>query len=104
MLILPAGVALSPGKFVATRDAIALRDAYEAMLLRRITPRSIGFDRYGGLVVTLHDGMRLLLGQEGDLVQKLTLVDAILAQVVRGQRRITAIDVRAPSTPVVVYR
>jgi cell division protein FtsQ len=104
VLILPAGLALWPGKFVATRDAIVLRDAYEAMLPRRITPRSLGFDRYGGLIVTLHDGMRLLLGQEGDLVQKLTLVDAILTQVVRGQRRVTTIDVRAPATPVVVYR
>jgi cell division protein FtsQ len=104
VLIVPAGLALWPGKFVTTRDAITLRDAYEAMLLRRITPSSLAFDRYGGLVVTLHDGLRVLLGQEGDLVQKLTLVEAILAQVVRAQRRITTIDVRAPSTPVVVYR
>jgi cell division protein FtsQ len=104
VLIVPAGLALWPGKFVTTRDAITLRDAYEAMLLRRITPSSLGYDRYGGLVVTLHDGLRVLLGQDGDLVQKLTLVEAILAQVVRAQRRITTIDVRAPSTPVVVYR
>jgi DNA-binding transcriptional regulator YdaS (Cro superfamily) len=45
-----------------------------------------------------------LLGPQSDLAQKLTLVDAILAQVVHGQRRIAAIDVRAPGTPVVVYR
>ncbi len=48
--------------------------------------------------------MRVLIGQESDLGQKLTLVDAILAQVVRGQRRVAAIDVRAPAAPVVVYR
>lgn len=103
-LILLQQRALRPGEFVATRDAIELRDACEAMSARRIVPRSLTFDRYGGLVVTLRDGLRLLIGQESDLAQKLTLVDAILAQVVRGQRRVAAIDVRAPAAPVVVYR
>ncbi len=103
-LILKAAVTQRPGEFVVTRDAIELRDACEAMSARRITPRSLALDRYGGLVVTLRDGLRLLIGQESDLGEKLTLVDAILAQVVRGQRRVAAIDVRAPAAPVVVYR
>ncbi len=81
---------------------IELRDACEAMSARRITPRALAFDRYGGLVVTLRDGLRVLFGQESDLGEKVTLVDAILAQVVHGQRRVAAIDVRAPAAPVVV--
>jgi len=103
-LIVPPGLSLRPGTFAVTRDAVELRDAYEAMAARRIVPRSLALDRYGGLVVTLRDGLRVLIGQESDLGQKLTLVDAILAQVVRGQRRVAAIDVRAPAAPVVVYR
>jgi cell division protein FtsQ len=104
VLILRPDLELRPGAFALTRDAVELRDACEAMAARQIAPRSIAFDRYGGLVVTLRDGLRLLIGQESDLGQKLTLVDAILAQVVRGQRRVAAIDVRAPAAPVIVYR
>jgi cell division protein FtsQ len=104
VLVLPPGLWLQPGTFAATRDAEELRDAYEEMSARQIAPRALAFDRYGGLVVTLHDGLRVLFGQEDDLGQKLTLVDAILAQVVRGQRRVAAIDVRAPAAPVIVYR
>jgi cell division protein FtsQ len=103
-LVVRPGLALEPGNFVATREGAELRDAYDAIAARRIEPRELAFDRYGGLVVTMHDGMRLLFGQDNDLGQKLTLVDAILAQVVRGQRRVAAIDVRAPAAPVVVYR
>jgi cell division protein FtsQ len=103
-LIVRPGLTLRPGAFVVTHDAAELRDAYEAMGARQIVPRSIALDRYGGLVVTLRDGLHVLIGQESDLGQKLTLVDAILAQVVRGQRRVAAIDVRAPAAPVVVYR
>lgn len=104
VFILQPGVELSAGGFVLRRDAATLRDAYDAMAARQIEPLAVSFDRYGGLVITLHGGVRLLLGQEKDLAQKVTLVDAILAQVVRGQRRVAAIDVRAPGTPVVVYR
>jgi cell division protein FtsQ len=103
-LIVRPDLGLRPGEFVVTHDAVELRGAYEAMAARRIVPRSLALDRYGGLVVTLRDGLRVLIGQESDLGQKLTLVDAILAQVVRGQRRVAAIDVRAPSAPVIVYR
>jgi cell division septal protein FtsQ len=104
VLIVPPGLVLLPGNFVTTHGATTLRDTYQVLLLRGIAPRSLAFDRYGGLVITLPDGLRILLGQEGDLAQKLSLVDAILRQVVHGQRRVTTIDVRAPATPVVVYR
>lgn len=103
-LIVRPDLALRPGAFVVTHDTAELRDACEAMAARQIVPRSLALDRYGGLVVTLRDGLRVLIGQQNDLGQKLTLVDAILAQVVRGQRRVAAIDVRAPSAPVIVYR
>ena len=102
--VLPSGLGLRPGMFLARRDAERLRDAYDAMAARHIEPLALGFDRYGGLVISLRGGVRLLLGQENELAQKVTLVDAILTQVVKGQRRVAAIDVRAPGTPVVVYR
>lgn len=95
---------LAPGTFATSGAAVALRTAYDAMKARRMAPLELAFDRFGGLVVTLPGGLRLLLGGEGDLDQKLALAQAILAQVVRGQRRIAALDLRAPATPVLVYR
>lgn len=103
LFIVRSGLVLVPGAFVTAREAITLRDAYDAMAARRIAPVALRLDRFGGLVVRLHSGLELLLG-EGELSQKLSLVDAILAQVVREPRRVAAIDVRAPGTPVVVYR
>jgi cell division protein FtsQ len=104
VLVVAPGLDLLPGEFVRTRPAVELRDAYETMSARRIVPVEVGFDRFGGLVVTMDGGLRLLLGGQSDLGQKLTLADAILSQVVGSQRRVAAIDLRAPATPVLVYR
>ncbi len=104
VLVLQPGVGFTPGEYVRTRDAIALRDAYEALAARQIVPVELGFDRFGGLVATMRGGLRLLLGGTNDLDRKLTLANAILAQVVGRQRRVAAIDLRAPSAPVLVYR
>lgn len=94
----------APGGYVRTRDAIELRDCYLAIAARQIVPRELRFDRFGGLVVTLRGGVRLLLGAQNDLGPKLTLADAILSQVGDRQRRVAAIDLRAPAAPVVEYR
>lgn len=98
------GFAVSDGQFVTARDALALRDAYDAIAAKRLTVAALTLDPYGGLIVTLQGGLRVLLGQQTELPQKLALVEAILTQVVRTQRRVAAIDVRAPGTPVIVYR
>jgi cell division protein FtsQ len=98
------GIALTPGTFVRSSEADALRAAYETMTSRRMTPVQLGFDGYGGLVVTMHGGLRLMLGSQSDLPRKLTLAEAILAQIVTRRRRVAAIDLRAPTAPVLVYR
>jgi cell division protein FtsQ len=103
-LVLQPGFEVSDGQFVTARDALALRDAYDAIAGKRITVAALTLDPYGGLVATLQGGLRVLLGQQTELPQKLALVEAILTQVVRTQRRVAAIDVRAPGTPVIVYR
>jgi len=104
VFVVAPGPLLDDGTFVKARDAIALRDAYDAVAAAKIVPAQLEFDRFGGLVVTLRNGLRLLLGSEKDLAQKLALVDPILSQVVGKQRRVAAIDLRAPATPVIVYR
>lgn len=92
------------GAFVTSPHAVSLRDDYEALLAARVVPASLGFDKFGGLVATMSDGTEILLGDDTDLNAKLRLIDPILAQVVRSQRRVAAVDLRAPSTPVLVYK
>jgi cell division septal protein FtsQ len=104
VLAVTPGLALVPGRFVTSRDALALRDAYETMNAKGIAPKSLAMDKYGDLVATLPNDLRLLLGAPEGLSEKAALTSAILAQVVRGQRRVSAIDLRAPATPVIVYR
>jgi hypothetical protein len=69
-----------------------------------MTPVELALDRYGGLVVTVHGGLRLMLGDQSDMERKLTLAGEILKQIVTRRGRVAAIDLRAPSAPVLVYR
>lgn len=93
-----------PGAFVTTRKAIALRKDYDALVGAHVIPVALGFDRFGGLVATMSDGIKVLLGDDDDLDSKLRLIDPILAQVVRKTRRVAAVDLREPGTPVLVYK
>lgn len=107
--LLPAFVltvhgSLAPGTFVTARDAFGLRDVYTTMASGGLTPATLTFDRYGDVIASISGGPRLLLGQPDDLKRKVRLINAILTQVVRRQLSVSAVDVREPATPVVVYR
>ena len=95
---------LEPGAFVNAPSVVALRDGYDAMVAANVVPTALALDQFGGLVATVRGNIRVLLGDDDDLSKKLALIDPILAQIVRKQRRVAAIDLRAPSTPVLVYR
>ncbi|MFY9719065.1 MAG: FtsQ-type POTRA domain-containing protein [Candidatus Cybelea sp.] len=103
VFILP-NLDLTPGRFVTAPDALALRESYTTLAGNGVFPASLAFDRFGGLVATTPSGLRILFGERNDLGHKVRLLQAILAQVVRRQRSVAAIDLRAPGTPVVVYR
>lgn len=92
------------GAFVTTDRVTALRDDYDALVAGHVFPVSLGFDRFGGLVATMSDGIAILLGDDADLNSKVRLIDPILAQVVRKARRVAEVDLRAPGTPVLVYK
>ena len=92
------------GAFFTQERATALRDDYEALVAAHVVPRRLSFDRFGGLVAKMSDGIEILLGDDADLSTKLRLVDPILSQIVRNQRRVAAVDLRAPGTPVLVYK
>lgn len=92
------------GAFDASARAKALRDDDEALVRAHVIPVALAFDRFGGLVATMSDGIEILLGDDDDLTSKLGLIDPILAQVVHKTRRVAAVDLRAPGTPVLVYK
>ena len=95
---------LAPGEFLHGAKALALRDDYDALIAAHVVALQLEYDRYDGLVATVRGGVRLLLGSDADLSEKLPLVDPILSQVVRKQRRVAAVDLRAPRTPVIVFK
>lgn len=97
----------APVRIGTTLDAtalIALRDDEEALTAAGLSTTNLTHDKYGDLVVVLRNGVRVLFGDETDLQKKIRLVDPILTQVGRAGRPIGTIDLRAPNTPVVVYK
>jgi cell division septal protein FtsQ len=85
-------------------DLIALRNDEDALANAHLAISNLEHDKFGDLVVTLHNGIRVLFGDESDLAKKIPLVDPILTQVGREGRPIAAIDLRAIKTPVVEYK
>ena len=104
VLSLGTTLSLIPGEFVTSKDALELRDAYETLSASGTKVAVLSLDRYGDLVAQLPEGVRLLLGAPENLEKKTALAGEILSQTARGQRKISALDLRAPNTPVIVYR
>jgi cell division septal protein FtsQ len=104
VFVVRAGSDLSPGSYVLTAQTRELRASYDALIARALVPTELSFDKFGGLIVTLRGGVKLLLGGQNDFDEKITLAKAILGQIVGAQRRVSAIDLRAPGAPVLVYR
>lgn len=103
-LRISSGKMPADGGFVKDPVAIHLRNDCTTLTTAHVLVRTLSYDKYGDLVATMLDGIRLLLGSDSDLEKKTALVGPILSQVAAGGRRIAAVDLRAPKTPVVVYR
>ncbi|MDQ6823229.1 MAG: FtsQ-type POTRA domain-containing protein [Candidatus Eremiobacteraeota bacterium] len=95
---------VQPGTFLRDAHAARLRGDYDALFAGHVIVTQMQFDRFDDLAVALRGGTKVLLGDDRDLAKKIPLVGPILAQVARAGRPIAAIDLRAPATPVVVYR
>jgi len=77
--------------------------ALEAVLIAHLRPAWLDFDKYGDVEMTLRGGVRVLFGDPSTVAQKVTLVQPILEKVEHGTRKVAALDLRAMTTPVVVY-
>jgi hypothetical protein len=97
---LPGLAAAAPGAFLAS-DPLARLQA-DAGVLRYETDPFVAFayDRFAGLEATERSGLLVRFGGEGDLPQKLRLLEAIRTGVAAGQA-LRVVDLRAPAAPVV---
>jgi cell division protein FtsQ len=93
----------APGTFLNGGNLQALRGIADMMLAAHLEPKLLWLDRYNDATVILRNGIRVLLGDEQGMAQKIALIGPIFVQVDRGKRRVVAIDLRALTTPVVVY-
>lgn len=75
----------------------------DAMAAVHLDARSLGYDRFDDVTVQLRNGITVLLGDPNGSEAKIALIRPILQKVDRGKRKVTAIDLRALTTPVVVY-
>ncbi len=94
----PAGTFLHDARLRAM-----LRD-YQTLRAADVLPSLLFFDRLGDLNTLLRSGIVLRLGSDEDLVQKAGLIEPILSQTQAHGRRVRALDLRAPKTPIVQFR
>ena len=66
--------------------------------------RTMGLEKFDELAITTRTGLRVLFGPDADLAEKTRLIDPILKTVGVRLGSLVAIDLRAPKTPVIVYR
>jgi cell division septal protein FtsQ len=94
----------APGAFLTDPGLAQLqRDARQlAADGRHLSDFSL--DSFGQLEATLPDGIRLRFGADDDLGRKERLIDPILAALGPRVATVSAIDLRAPGTPVVEHR
>lgn len=96
--------ALPAGRFVHDAKLSALARDLRVLQSDHVIVKSLSFDRLGDLSVVIAQGIIVQLGDDSNLSQKASLLDPILSQTQSQGRRIRAVDLRAPKTPVVVFR
>jgi hypothetical protein len=95
-----AAPAVAPGAMFTAPDIDQLLADARA-IAAHIPVRSVGRDRFGGLEAVDSRGVILRFGSDADLPAKLALIEPIRNSV--GGRRLRAIDLRAPATPIVEF-
>jgi cell division septal protein FtsQ len=101
---LRSGAEFPDGSFVRDPDLARLQSDALALDARGRRLTDLGFDEFGGLEATLPSGIRVRFGDDDDLGSKERLIGPILAALDARAGRVSAIDLRAPSTPVVEHR
>lgn len=104
LIVAPLMLAPQPGTFLHNADLERLRDDYVTLAAAHVAVRTLRYDKFGDLVARTPGGIDLLLGDDTDLAKKTPLIDPIISQVSATGKKLAAVDLRAPKTPVVVYK
>lgn len=95
---------LSPGRFLRDPRVARVQRDYDVLRKNSVLVHALQFNKRTELTVQLLSGVRVELGQDADLAAKAALVQPILHQIAGKIEKVTALDLRAPQTPVVVYK
>lgn len=93
-----------PGDFITDGTVARLQRDVGLVEAAGYPARAASFDEFGSLNVTTTGKLLLRLGNDDDLESKVRLIGPILDATKNRLRAIEAIDLRAPTTPVVKYR
>jgi cell division septal protein FtsQ len=93
-----------PGTFLTDPDLRALVTDARALAAQGDRYRAFSRDAFGQLEATLADGIEVRFGNDDDLDRKQRLVGPILAELGPRAGSVRALDIRAPSAPVVEFR
>ncbi|MGR4065159.1 MAG: cell division protein FtsQ/DivIB [Vulcanimicrobiaceae bacterium] len=101
--VLPSDTSLDLGRTLG-EPAPQLAADLDVLAAAHADVGTLELDKYGELIATMRDGMRVLFGDDADLQAKVRLLPAIEAKLARSPQPVAAIDLRAIATPVVVYK
>jgi cell division protein FtsQ len=90
-----------PGRFINDPDLERLQNDALVLAASGEPLTDFSHDKYGQLEARLADGIRVRFGDEDDLERKRRLIGPVLASLGTRLAGVTAIDLRAPATPVV---
>lgn len=93
-----------PGDYVRDPELASLQNDARILAATGDRFRTLRHDAFGGFEADLVDGIRIRFGDDRDLERKRKLIAPILAQLGARGERVRALDLRAPSTPVVELR
>ena len=96
-----ASAPAAPGSRLVAPDVDGLL-ADARLIGERIPVRLVRRDRFGGIEAVDAEGVTLKFGADDDLAHKLTLVEPVRKSA-GVQRKLRAIDLRSPETPVVEF-
>lgn len=93
-----------PGEFLHDECVRSLLRDFQTLAKAHVDAKSLERDRLGDVSATVVPGISVRLGDDTNLEAKATLIDPILSQTQARGKRVRALDLRAPKTPVIVFQ
>ncbi|MBC5815936.1 MAG: FtsQ-type POTRA domain-containing protein [Candidatus Eremiobacteraeota bacterium] len=93
-----------PGEFLHDECVRSLLHDFQTLGKAHVNAKALDRDRLGDVSAIVVPGISVRLGDDTDLEAKAALIDPILSQTQALGKRVRALDLRAPKTPVVLFQ